>query len=147
MFMTDKSIKYYTVKEAAEITGKSESTIKRIVRNTKTNKPSSIANKKYFKFEILPTGHEKIFISKGFLEEFFNVHNPTINERSSDRYDGGVDNPLIEFLKQQLIEKDKQIEALMDRNKEVNLLFAQAQQREQIKLEAVIPKKRWWQWK
>jgi hypothetical protein len=147
--MTDKTQKYITVKDAAKLTGKSESTIKRIVRETKKNKPSYIANQKYFKFEILPTGHEKIFISRDFLKEFFNIQNPTTkqrsNEHSNERYDNTVNQELIEFLKTQLIEKDKQIEALIDRNKEINLLFAQAQQREQIKLEESIPKKRWWQ--
>lgn len=151
--MTDKNIKYYTVKEAAEITGKSESTIKRIVRNTKKNKPSSIANQKYFKFEILPTGHEKIFISREFLKEYFNVHESTLNQRSNDRsderYSDGVNQTLIEFLKQQLVEKDKQIESLLDRNKEISLLVDQAQKLQAITshklLEESTQKKRWWQ--
>ena len=67
------------------------------------------------------------------------------NEPLSEPLNNAVNESIIEFLKQQLTEKDKQIEALMDRNKEINLLFAQAQQREQIKLEESIPKKRWWQ--
>lgn len=140
--MTDKNTKYLTVKQAAELTGKSESTIKRIVRDSKRNP-------KHFMFEKLPTGREKIFVSKSFLDLYFNGQNSTVNQRSSDRsnepLNDSLNQELINFLKAQLIEKDRQIEALIDRNKEINLLFAQAQQREQIKLEESIPKKRWWQ--
>lgn len=140
--MTDKNTKYLTVKQAAELTGKSESTIKRIVRDSKRNP-------KHFMFEKLPTGREKIFVSKSFLDIYFNGQNSTVNQRSSDRsnepLNDSLNQELIDFLKAQLIEKDRQIEALIDRNKEINLLFAQAQQREQIKLEESIPKKRWWQ--
>lgn len=140
--MTDKNTKYLTVKQAAELTGKSESTIKRIVRDSKRNP-------KHFMFEKLPTGREKIFVSKSFLDHYFNGQNSTVNQRSFDHLNeplnDSLNQELIDFLKAQLIEKDRQIEALIDRNKEINLLFAQAQQREQIKLEESIPKKRWWQ--
>lgn len=147
--MTDKNTKYLTVKQAAELTGKSESTIKRIVRNSKRNP-------KHFMFEKLPTGREKIFISKLFLDLHFNGQNSTVNQHSSDRLNEPLENIVIQdlvgYLKneldkknEQIAEKDKQIESLLDRNKEINLLFAQAQQREQIKLEESIPKKRWWQ--
>lgn len=142
-------MKYLTIKEAADLTGKSESTIKRFVRETKKKQPKKYSSVKCFKFEKLSTGHEKILIAEDFLNENYstvqNVNLNSSNEQLNEPLNSSENESIIEFLKQQLIEKDKQIEALMDRNKEINLLFAQAQQREQIKLEEVIPKKRWWQ--
>lgn len=142
-------MKYLTIKEAAELTGKSESTIKRFVRETKKKQPIKYNSIKCFKFEKLSTGHEKILIAEDFLNENYstvqNVNLNSSNEQLNEPLKNSENESFIEFLKQQLVEKDKQIEALMDRNKEINLLFAQAQQREQIKLEEAIPKRRWWQ--
>lgn len=142
-------MKFLTIKEAAELTGKSESTIKRFVRETKNKQPKKYSSNKCFKFEKLSTGHEKILISEDFLNENYStVQNTNLNssnEQLNEPLNNSVNQELIEFLKAQLVEKDRQIEALIDRNKEINLLFAQAQQREQIKLEEALPKKRWWQ--
>lgn len=149
-------MKFLTIKEAADLTGKSESTIKRFVRETKNKQPKKYSNTSFFKFEKLSTGHEKIMISEAFLcENYSTVQNANLNssnEPLSEPLNNTVNQTLIEYLKQeldrkndQIAEKDKQIESLLDRNKEINLLFAQAQQREQIKLEESIPKKRWWQ--
>lgn len=150
--MNSANMRFLTIKEAAELTGKSQSTIKRFVRETKNKQPNKYSNNKCFKFEKLPTGHEKILIYEGFLNENYStVQNTNLNSTNEPLNDS-VSQTLIEFLKQeldhkneQLSEKDKQIESLLDRNKEINLLFAQAQQREQLKLEESNPKKRWWQ--
>lgn len=147
--MNSSTMMFLTIKEAAELTGKSESTIKRFVRETKKNHPKKYSSSKCFKFEKLSTGHEKILIAEDFLKDNYStVQNPNLNsstEQLNEPLNDSVNQELIEFLKAQLVEKDRQIEALIDRNKEINLLFAQAQQREQIKLEESIPKKRWWQ--
>lgn len=126
--MNSSNMRYLTIKEAAELTGKSESTIKRFVRETKKKQPKKYSNNKCFKFEKLSTGHEKILIAEDFLNENYStVQNGDLNS-SNEQLNDSVNQELIEFLKAQLIEKDKQIEALIDRNKEINLLFAQAQQ-------------------
>ena len=149
-------MKFLTIKEAAELTGKSESTIKRFVRETKNKQPKKYSSTKCFKFEKLSTGHEKILIAEDFLSENYStVQNGNLNssnEQLNEPLNNSVNQTLIEYLKQeldckneQIAEKDRQIESLLDRNKEINLLFAQAQQREQIKLEEANPRKRWWQ--
>lgn len=154
--MNSSTMIFLTIKEAAELTGKSESTIKRFVRETKKNHPKKYSSNKCFKFEKLSTGHEKILIAEDFLKENYStVQNTNLNssnEPLSEPLNNTVNQTLIEYLKQeldrkndQIAEKDKQIESLLDRNKEINLLFAQAQQREQIKLEESNSKKRWWQ--
>lgn len=147
--MNSSNMKFLTIKEAADLTGKSESTIKRFIRETKNKQPKKYSNTKFFKFEKLSTGHQKIMISEDFLcENYSTVQNANLNsstEPLNEPLNNSLNQELIDFLKAQLIEKDRQIEALIDRNKEINLLFAQAQQREQIKLEESIPKRRWWQ--
>lgn len=139
--MTDKNTKYLTVKEAAELTGKSESTIKRIVHGSKRNS-------KHFMFEKLPTGREKIFVSKTFLDIHFNGQKTTFKQRSNDRYIDSPDHDIVEILKGVIAEKDKQIESLLEnqrdyleRQKESNVLLLGNKQMLQLEEKP----KRWWQ--
>ena len=152
-------MKFLSIKDAAVLTGKSESSVKRFVNQVKTKEPAKYRDPARFKFEKLPNGNDKILISEVYLLSRFTsskneLHDPVddlVNSYESlDNTNGshGSQNEphdLVEFLKAQLVEKDKQIESLLDRNKEINLLFAQAQQRQQIQIEESIPKKRWWQ--
>lgn len=154
--MNSSNMRFLTIKEAAELTGKSESTIKRFVRETKNKQPKKYIDSRFFKFEKLSTNHEKILISEHFLNENYstvqNANMNSSNEPLSEPLNNSINQTLIEFLKrelnhknEQLSEKDKQIESLLDRNKEINLLFAQAQQRQQIQIEESTQKRRWWQ--
>lgn len=148
---------HLTVREAAEFTGKSESTIKRIVRLEK-------GNKKYFKYETLPTGHQKIYISKAFLELYFGSKKSTIikdhdllNKNENTRNDADFVDFLIkenQRLNEQLKDKESKIYELMEKQTETVDKFLQLQDQaqklqavySQKQLEEVIPKKRWpWQ--
>lgn len=150
--MNSSSVKFLTIKEAAAVTGKSESTLKRFVREVKQKQPKKYNDNKCFKFDKLPTGHKKVLVSETFLSTTYPIINSS-NINDSNEPLNSVDNQeFLEHLKseiilknEQLSAKDKQIEALLDRNKEINLLFAQAQKREQLKIEESIPRKRWWQ--
>lgn len=116
--MTFDKNEHLTVKEAAALVGKSESTIKRFVRENK-------GNKKYFKHEKLPTGHKKIYISKAFLELSFNSSKSTAKDKSepltkeskSTANQQFVDYLLSELEKknEQLKEKDEKIQSLLDK--------------------------------
>ena len=150
---------YLTVKEAAGLTGKSESTIKRFVNVNK-------GKKKHFKFETLPTGHKKIYVSKTFLTVSFD-HKPTSNTKSdplkADSKDSG-NQPFVDYLLSQLAQKEEQlkakdqrIEALMDKQMDnvdkLLVLQDQAQQLQSQQLQSQqkqieddsSKKKRWWQ--
>jgi len=161
-------MRFLSIKDAAALIGKSESSIKRFVNQVKVKEPDKYRNPVFFKFERMSNGNDKILISEAYLLVRFTssknephdlISDPLYSSENTNKpnsSNGSKNEPhdLVEFLKAQLIEKDKQIESLLsriesllDRNKEINLLFAQAQQREQIKLEESIPKKRWWQWK
>lgn len=129
-------MKYLTLKEVMELTGKSESTIRNLARKLKKTPSKSI------KLEKLKTGHEKILFSEELINSYFN----TSNKGSSKTVDPDVnkenENKVFAILERELEEKNRQIEALTDRLKESNLLYAQLQ--ESIKLiEAPKKKKRW----
>lgn len=160
-------MRFLSIKDAAVLADKSESSIKRFVNQVKKKAPEKYRDSTFFRFEKLPNGNDKILISEGFLLARFassknelhdlvdyseNTDNTNGSHGSQRDLVGSAYKKTIEILEKeldrknkQLESKDKQIESLLDRNKEINLLFAQAQQREQIKLEESIPKKRWWQ--
>lgn len=124
---------YLSIAETIIHYGKSESTIRNIVR---------IASKKkgVIKYEVLKNGSKKIYISIEYLDSKFKV----VKESSkvvNDTLATNTSNELIEFLKSQLVEKDKQINELIERNRESNILMMDMQQKV-LMLNA--PKKRWW---
>lgn len=154
--MVDKNIKYLSVKEAAEYTGKSESTIKRLVRSEK-------GNSKFFKFEKLPTGHQKIYISKAYLQQSFVKNDPLVNKKNDRlkvKVKNTVDQSFVAYLlkeverqNEQLKEKDQKIYELMENQIQNTAKILQIQDQAQ-KLQAVASqslleestsKKRWWQ--
>lgn len=147
---------FLTVQESASLTGKSESTIKRFIRSTRKDKPKKYNDSECFKFEKLPTGHEKTLISESFLREHYSIVQGSTTKGSSEslssHHENTVNQEFVEHLKselalknQQISEKDKQIETLLERNKETNLLFAQLQQSQTLQIEDGSTKKRWWQ--
>ena len=156
--MTFDRNEYLTVKEAAGLTSKSESTIKRFVNENK-------GNKKYFKFEELPTGHKKIYISKAFLMVSFEKKSTPNTKSDSLKTDSkdSVNQPFVDYLLSQLAQKEEQlrakdqrIEALMDKQMDnvdkLLVLQDQAQQLQSQQLQSQqkqieddsSKKKRWW---
>lgn len=160
-------MEFLTIKEAAEATGKGESTIKRFVRETKKNNPNKYSNNRCFKFEKLPTGHKKILISKSFLSETYSIVEK-VNVNSSNK---PLNEPLVSTENQELIaylkkeleqrdkqleqkdkqleQKDKQIEQLIESTNKIGTLVDQGQKLQAIFQQKVIEqdttKKRWWQ--
>ena len=105
---------FLTVKEAAGLTGKSVSTIKRFANNNKRYR-------KHFRYETLPTGHQKIFISKAFIETSFQIDSTSISKKrtleSTSANPLFVDYLLSEIAKkdEELKAKDRRIDSLLDR--------------------------------
>ena len=127
-------MEYITLKECQKLTGKSESTLRKIARSLKESKSKDI------RFELLKTGHSKILFKLSFVNSQLLTNQQVKtsqlkNDNSSDK--------IISILERELNEKNKQIEALTERIKESNLLTAQLQ--ESIKLIEAPKKKRWWQ--
>lgn len=121
-------MEYISIKQAMQLTGKSESTFRNLARKLKGSKSKDI------KFEKLPTGHEKLLFSLKFINNQFLVSKPIEKKTSS------MDSALlktIEILENQISKKDEQISNLTQ-------LLAMEKQEKQLLIEA--PKKRRWFW-
>lgn len=142
--MNNSKAQYLPIKDAAIQIGKSESSIRRIVLQIKTKSPKKYKDAKYFKFENLSTGHQKVYVSNQFVQEYFNcsfnysTNNSTeqLNESSSAIY-----LKTIEILERELENKNKQIDELLERQRESNILLLGNKQVLQLEEKP----KRWWQ--
>ena len=130
----DAMEKFLSIAEAITHYGKSESTIRNIVR---------IASKKkgVIKHEALKNGSKKIYISIDYLDSKFNVAKELFKS-SNNTLNDNTSNELIDVLKSQLIEKDKQINELIERSRESNILLSQMQQK--VLMLEEPKKKKWW---
>ena len=127
-------MEWITLKESQKLTGKSESTLRKLARQLKESKSKDI------RFELLPTGHNKILFKLSFVNSQL-LTNQQVKSKQLN-HDSNSDK-VISILERELNEKNKQIESLTERLKESNLLHAQLQ--ESIKLIEPPKKKRWWQ--
>jgi hypothetical protein len=127
-------MEWITLKESQKLTGKSESTLRKLARSLKESKSKDI------RFELLATGHSKILFKLSFINSQLLTNQQV---RTSQLKNDNNSDKFIQILERELNEKNKQIEALTDRLKESNLLYAQLQ--ESIKLIEAPKKKRWWQ--
>jgi hypothetical protein len=126
-------MEWITIKEVCNLTNKSESTVRNLARKLKASKSKDI------RLEKLKTGHEKILFKLSFVNNQLLIDKPIKSKQL--KQDSNSDK-MLSILERELNEKNKQIEALTDRLKESNLLYAQLQ--ESIKLiEAPKKKKRW----
>jgi hypothetical protein len=130
---------YLSIEQTVEYTNKSISSVRRLVKELKQNKS------KYIKLEKLKTGHDKVFISIEYLNNHFNINSST-NDSTSNSTNSSTDtfvNKTLELLAKELEEKNRQIESLLQRQYESNVIIEQLQKK-QLQLEESTPtKKRW----
>lgn len=122
---------YLSIEEASQYTSKSISSIRRLVKELKESKS------KYLKFEKLKTGHSKVFIAIALLDKDLNTNSSTNN--SNDTFV----NKTLDLLAKELEEKNRQIESLLQRQYESNVIIEQLQKK-QLQLEENIPTKKKW---
>lgn len=131
---------YLSIEQAVEYSNKSISSIRRLIKELKEN------NSKHLKFEKLKTGHNKVFISIEHLNNHFNI-NSSDNSSTSNSTNSSNDifiNKTLELLAKELEEKNRQIESLLQRQYESNVIIEQLQKK-QLQLEDNITiKKKWW---
>ena len=117
--------KYLSIEQSVEYTNKSISSIRRIVKELKQNKS------KHIKLEKLKTGHDKVFISIEYLNNHFNINSSTnnsTNESTNNSNDTFV-NKTLELLSKELEEKNRQIESLLQRQFESNVIIEKLQKK------------------
>ena len=134
-------IKWLSVSELAELTKKSESTIKRIAKKLSIKAPAAVRHE-----------GKKIFINIDLYNDIMTDH-VTNSDRSltdhvtdhvSDHVSDIAGGDMLQILKEQLSEKDKQINSLTERLREQNIIIANMQQERQLKLPE--PKRTFLQW-
>lgn len=141
---------YLTIEEASVYTKKSLSSIRRLVKELKEK------NSKSLKFETLKTGHKKVFISVSFLNSHFSINDLNVNNSSNSSLNDSTNNSnedlkdafinkTLELLQKELEEKNRQIESLLQRQYETNVILEQLQQKTKLlEVKTDKPKKRWW---
>lgn len=141
-------MKFLSIKETVVFSGKSESSIKRIIAKIKRENPEKYNDLNIFKFEKLPTGHDKIFINQSYINDLFNVKsNDSFNksEHINEPLDKQLDNEVymllnktVDLLHKELNEKNIQIERLQISNQ---LLLMNNEKVSKVDLS----KRKWWQ--
>jgi predicted ribonuclease YlaK len=149
-------MEFIDIEKGAKLVNKSVSTIKRMIATVKKNNPKDYQNKDFFKFEILATGHKKVFINVQYLSDYFNSSNGSTKEKlngsmndsmnsSTQVADPELFKKMIEILEKELDTKNKQIDALNERLRESNILALENTKKNQILLEENPKKRKWWQ--
>jgi hypothetical protein len=128
-------MEWISIKEVCNLTNKSESTVRNLARKLKAS------NSKNIRLETLKTGHDKILFKLSYVNSQLLTIKPIKDKQLKQDSDS---NKMLSILERELNEKNKQIEALTDRLKESNLLYAQLQ--ESIKLIEGPKKKKRWFW-
>lgn len=120
---------WVSVKEVKEKYNKSESSVRRLIKDLKTNDLTKL------KFETLENGMQKVFIDADYLNSVFNKQK---NEYSNSSSSNGS-NDLTNYLMNELSEKNKQIEQLH--------VMLNNMQNKALQLEApgTTKKRKWWQ--
>jgi hypothetical protein len=156
-------MKYLSIKDAAALTGKSESSVKRFVNQVKNKEPEKYRDSALFRFEKLPNGNDKILISEVYLLARFTSSKNELHDLTGDLVDsskstdntngshGSQNDPhdlvesaykkTIEILEKELDRKNKQIDELLERQRESNILLLGNKQVLQLEEKP----KRWWQ--
>ena len=141
---------FLSVKQITEEYNKSLSTIRRLVKTLQEEKPDAL------RYEELKTGHQKVYVSIEYLNEYFNVKTSNtypidsqMNDlmiHSKDQVIKSMEN-IIKTLNDELEHKNKQIDSFLQRQYESNVLLKSLQE-EKLKLqeykEESKKKKRWW---
>jgi len=117
------------IKQACKKYGRSESGIRRIVKDLKQNDQSKL------QFEKLKNGSEKILIDSSYLDSYFNKSSNTNN----NTYSSDTLSEVVKLLSKQIEIKDKQIA-------ELHILFGKEQGKFiELDTPGQTTKKRWWQ--
>ena len=120
---------WVTIAEAKKIYGKSETTMRNLVRKLKDLKSKDLKVSKN------DAGREIVRFKRTYLDRLYDTSNDNIK---GDRQQNSGSADMVAFLQAQILKKDEQISQL-------GFLLAQAQdEKKQLLLISEKPKKRWW---
>ena len=134
--------KFISIKEACNLFNKSNSTIRRVIKESPENQ---------LKKEKLKTGHYKIFISVEYLNQYFNGQLPNndsnellMNNSNDEQLVNSLNNT-IDILKKELENKNNTIESLIERQRESNIIIERLNQKILIEPQQTKEPRKWWQ--
>lgn len=134
--------KFISIKEACNLFNKSNSTIRRVIKESPENQ---------LKKEKLKTGHYKIFISVEYLNQYFNGQLPNndsnellMNNSNDEQLVNSLNNT-IDILKKELENKNNTIESLIERQRESNIIIERLNQKILIEPQQKKESRKWWQ--
>jgi len=144
---------FISLKDACEYSNKSMSTLRRLVNELKDNQPSKL------KYEDLKNGSKKILIEVEYLNECYNLNkdnqpnNTNHSAETSKSIDKSNDNAIIQvyenvikMLNNDLEAKNKQIDALIERQRESNILVDKLSSKIALETKEVKEvRRKWWQ--
>jgi hypothetical protein len=120
---------WVTIAEAKKIYGRSETTMRNLVRKLKDLKSKDLKVSKN------DAGREIVRFKRTYLDRLYDTSNDSIK---GDRQQNSDSADMVAFLQAQILKKDEQISQL-------GFLLAQAQdEKKQLLLISEKPKKRWW---
>jgi hypothetical protein len=124
-----KMSEWVTIAEAKKIYGRSETTMRNLVRKLKDLKSKDLNISKN------ASGREIMRFKRTYLDK---IYNNTSDNTKGDRKENSGNAEMVAFLQAQILKKDEQISQL-------GYLLAQAQdEKKQLLLISEKPKKRWW---
>jgi hypothetical protein len=144
---------FIPLKDACEYSNKSMSTLRRLVNELKDNQPNKL------KYEDLKNGSKKILIEVEYLNECYNLNkdnqpnNTNHSAETSKSIDKSNDNAIIQvyenvikMLNNDLEAKNKQIDALIERQRESNILVDKLSSKIALETKEVNEvRRKWWQ--
>ena len=144
---------FISLKDACEYSNKSMSTLRRLVSELKDNQPNKL------KYEDLKNGSKKILIEVDYLNEYYNLNkdNQPNNTNHSAETSKSIDRSsehllvsayenIIKMLNNDLEAKNKQIDALIERQRESNILVDKMSSKLTLETKEVNEvRSKWWQ--
>jgi hypothetical protein len=112
---------WVSIADAKEMYGKSETTMRNLVRKLKASKS------KYIKIDKSPNGRDMVRFKRSFLDNQFNI---SVDKESDKKALEIADSEIVVFLKQQIEIKDKQIDQLS------HLLYAEKENVKMLMLQS-----------
>lgn len=120
-------MEYLTLKEAIEYTGKSESTLRGVVRGLKAQENKLFEGNHVLKFDTLVNRSKKIFILKGYLNNLYKIEPIKTTYQDNTSIDT-LNNRYIDRLEKELDAKQKEIENFLELEAQIIDRFKELQE-------------------
>jgi len=120
-------MEYLSLKEAIEYTGKSESTLRGVVRGIKGQQNQLFEGSQVLKFDTLVNRSKKIYILKGYLNDLYKIE-PIKTTYQDNRSSDSLNDRYIDRLERELDNKQKEIDNFLELEAQIIDRFKELQE-------------------